>query len=1108
MKQVKTIGSLSLQGIIFMSLILLPLAVNAAEESTGYYRYPALYGNTIVFTAEGDLWKVGREGGVAQRLTTHGGQEIHAAISPDGKFVAFSATYDGPQEVYLIPINGGLPKRLTYHGEGSEVVGWTPGGKILYTTRHFSTLPNNQLVIINPETLEEQVIPLHQASYGAFSEDGGTLAFTRLPFQGSRTKRYKGGTAQKLWKYTMGAEEAIPLTEDYPGTSKDPMWYEGRIYFVSDRDGTMNIWSMTGDGENLRQVTDYLYFDIQNPKIHKDNIIFQVGADIYIHNIPSGTDTKIAISLASDFEQRRKKWVTNPSSGITSAAISEKGDYIALTSRGRVFVAPVNSGRFIEVTREYGIRYKYAGFLPGTEDLIMQSDESGEMEYWKAPLNGMKHPSQISSGSSVIIFNGEPSPDGKFIVCPDQDNVLWLLDIEEKTKKAIDTAIQIRGIGKMSWSPDSKWIAYEFEDKNENVRIKLYNLNTGVKRFITTDRLDSKIPAWDPEGKWLYFVSDRQFIPRTGVWGPRQPEPYYTRTRKIYMIALQEDHKWPFLEKNELMSDEEEKDGDMKKENSKKKKEKSGESTSDKKVIEVKIDLDDLGSRLYEVPLKGGNYNDIALTKTHLFFTDNVTGTDKPETILKSLKITNENPEPKNVLSGIRGFELSGDGKKILVRKGSDYYVIDANGNEPSKLSENKVDLSGWSFIVDPVEEWKQIFRDAWRLERDYFYDPNLHGVDWNGVFDRHFPLVDRVTDREELNNLIAQMHGELSALHIFVGGGDIRSGTTSSPPAALGARLQKDESAGGYRIMHIYRSDPDYPEELSPLGKTQSKIKEGDIIIKINGIPVLEAEHPAALLMRLNKKQVRLGLKSADGNTYDEIVKPISTGEESNLRYREWEYTRRLETEDKSDGKIGYLHLRAMGSGNFTEFMKGYYPVFKKQGLIIDVRHNRGGNIDAWILEKLMRKVWMYWAPRKGQSSWNMQYAFRGHMIVLVNERTASDGEAFAEGFRRLGLGKIMGTRTWGGEIWLSSNVTMLVDRGNATAAMTGVYDENGNWLIEGHGVDPDIVVDNLPHGTYNGRDAQLEAAIGYLLEMIEKDPRPVPPPPPYPDKSFDYEQ
>ncbi len=1077
----------------------------AQEQNMGYYRYPALHGKTIVFTAEGDIWKVNTEGGIAQRLTTHHSQETHASISPDGKFVAFSASYEGPREAYVISMDGGLPKRLTYHGEGSEVVGWTPSGDVLYTTRHYSTLPNNQLVRVDPETLQETLIPLHQASSGSYSPDEKTLVFTRLPFQGSRTKRYKGGTAQNLWSYTSGSEEAVPLTPDYPGTSKDPMWYEGRVYFVSDRDGTMNIWSMLPDGTDLQQHTRYKYFDVQDPKLQEGNIVYQVGADIYIYNIPAETEGKITIYLASDFEQRRQKWITNPPGGSARTHISGDGDHLSLTFRGRVFVTPVKTGRFVEVTRKYGIRYKNARFLPGSQDLVMQSDESGEVEYWKAPLNGMAGCEQLSHGSTVGMRDGIPSPDGKYIAYTDLNLVLWLLDVQGKSKKALDTG-KVENIGSLSWSPDSRWLAYEFTAPNQNVRIKLKNIRTGSSRYITTDRLDSRNPAWDPEGKWLYFCSDREFVPRTGVWGPRQPEPYYDRTTRIYMLALQKEHEWPFLEKNELMEKEEKKE-DAKNDGDTGKKKKDDKDDADGKTVkEVKIDLEGLESRLYEVPLKGGNYFGITLTKTHLYYADYVRGAEKSETLLKALKITNEDPKPEDILSGIRGLELSGDRKKILVQKGGDYYVFDANGKAPGKLDEAKVKLDGWSFIVDPVDEWKQIFTDAWRSERDYFYDPNLHGVDWKAVYDRHLPLVDRVTDREELNNLIAQMVGELSALHIFVSGGDLRRGGTNAPPASLGARLEKDETGGGFRIEHIFRSDPDYPDELSPLALAHSRIREGDVITHINGIPVLEAEHPSALLRRLNSRQVRLTIKDAGGKTYDEIVKPISTRQEAGLRYREWEYTRRLEVEEKGKGQIGYLHLRAMGSYNFTEFVKGFYPVYHKQGLIIDVRYNRGGNIDAWILEKLIRTAWMYWAPRAGEPYWNMHYAFRGHMVVLVNERTASDGEAFAEGFRRLGLGKLIGTRTWGGEIWLNSSVTTLVDRGNATAAMFGVYDEEGNWLIEGHGVDPDIVVDNLPHGTYLGRDAQLEAAIDYLEELIRKDPRPVPPIPGPPDKYKDY--
>ncbi|MFQ5675859.1 MAG: S41 family peptidase, partial [bacterium] len=404
--------------------------------------------------------------------------------------------------------------------------------------------------------------------------------------------------------------------------------------------------------------------------------------------------------------------------------------------------------------------------------------------------------------------------------------------------------------------------------------------------------------------------------------------------------------------------------------------------------------------------------------------------------------------------------------------------------------------------------EFSWLITDAWRLERDYFYDRGLHGVNWQEILDKHLPLLDRVADRSELNDLIAQMVGELSALHTFVVGGDQRRDPDQIGLASLGADLRRDEQAGGYRVAHIYRSEPDYLERLSPLARADVDIHDGDVILQINGEATLSVPHPGVLLKNQGGRQVLLKVKSgATGKTFDAVVKPISARAESGLRYDEWEYTRRLKVEEMAGGDIGYVHLRAMGGGNYAEWVRNFYPVFNRKGLIIDVRHNRGGNIDSWILEKLLRKAWFYWQGRVGKPTWNMQYAFRGHMVVLCNERTASDGEAFTEGFRRLGLGKVIGTRTWGGEIWLSFS-NRLVDRGIASAAEFGVYGPEGEWLIEGHGVDPDIVVDNLPHASFNGEDAQLTAAIEHLQELIRTDPRPVPPPPPYPNKSFDYEK
>ena len=459
-------------------------------------------------------------------------------------------------------------------------------------------------------------------------------------------------------------------------------------------------------------------------------------------------------------------------------------------------------------------------------------------------------------------------------------------------------------------------------------------------------------------------------------------------------------------------------------------------------------------------------------------------------------------------MKGATGYEISLDGKSLLVTKKDALFIIDAGASAPASLDEKGVDLSGWTFSISPREEWRQMFIEAWRLERDYFYDRNMLGVDWKAMLDRYMPMVDRVSTRAELSDLIAQMVAELSTLHTFVNGGDMRQGDDNINAASLGALLLRDEAAGGYRVQRIFKYDPDQPELCPPLARPNVRVTEGEIIEQINRQPALSAPEVSVLLRNQAGKQLLLKLKSPpQGQTpeqsRDVIVVPISADAEADLRYHDWEYTRRLAVDELGAGDIGYVHLRAMGGDNMAEFARGYYPVFNRKGLIVDVRHNRGGNIDSWILSRLMRKAWFYWQPRVGQPYWNMQYAFRGHIVVLCNERTASDGEAFAEGFKRLGLGKVIGTRTWGGEVWLSSS-NFLVDRGIATAGEFGVFGPEGQWLIEGHGVEPDIVVDNLPHATFNGEDAQLKAAIEHLKKRIEQEPIPAPKAPAYFDKSF----
>jgi len=1072
-------------------LILLGLCQAAAAAGrNGYYRYPAIHGDTIVFTSEGDLWTVDVKGGPARRLTSHMGLETYPAISPDGLTLAFSAQYEGPTEVYTMPLAGGLPERRTFAGQAATVVGWTPDRKILYATRKYSTLPNAQLVILDPATNTETLVPLSQAADGSFDPAGKTLYFTRLPFQGSYTKRYQGGTAQNLWSYVLGADEAAPLTAAYPGTSKNPMVWQGRIYFLSDRDGTMNIWSMDLKGGGLKQHTSHKGFDASSPSLDAGRIAYQLVADLRVYDIAADRDAALAVTLPSDFDQMRERWVTKPLDSTTSAHVSPNGDRVVLISRGHVFVAPVGDGRWVKVGREDGVRARAARFLDG-QTLMVLTDKSGEWEFSRAAADGLGPAEQLTTGAKVIRFDGLPSPDGKWIAFADKDYQLWLFDVGRKALKKVAVS-DVGMFEDLAWSPDSRWLAYVGGASNLFNKITIVEAETGRTADLTNDRVDSYNPAWSPDGKWLYFLSDRYFRSAVGSpWGPRQPEPYFDKTTKIYALALAAGETFPFAPATELQPEKKESEAAK------------GPKEAAKPAPKVVVDLAGIQERVFEVPLPAGVYSGLAAGEKALFFVDRESrAAGRPK--LQAVEIKNRGVQAKTVMEDAGAFELTADGKKIFVRKGNDLYVIDAGTNQPTgpTLAERRIDLSRWTFSLDPREEWGQMFVDAWRMERDYFYDRNLHNVDYEGLLARHRPFVGRVSDRSELNDLLAHLVGELSALHTFVRGGDLRQPADDVAPGSLGARLVRDEAKGGYRVEHIYRADPEYPETVSPLGKPQSTIREGETIAAINGVPTLSVADPALLLRNTAGQQVLLEIKpAAGGAARKEIVVPLTPGADSDLRYAEWEYTRRLEVEKAGKGEIGYVHLRAMGGNNYTEWVKNFYPVFDRKGLIVDVRHNNGGNIDSWVLEKLLRRAWFYWQDRVGKPTWNMQYAFRGHMVVLCNERTASDGEAFAEGFRRLGLGKVIGTRTWGGEIWLSSS-NVLVDRGLASAAETGVYGPEGVWLIEGHGVDPDIVVDNLPHATFAGKDAQLEAAVKHLQELIAKEPVDVPKPPPYPDK------
>ena len=1091
-----------------LALALVPASASAqADGNLGFYRFPSLRGDVVVFAAEGDLWRVPATGGVARRLTTHPGEETHPRISPDGKTLAFTARYEGPTELYTMPLEGGLPVRRTYEGESSLATTWTPDGRLVYTTTRYSTLPQPQLVAMDLERNARERIPLYTATDGAYDEAGRTLYFVRPAFHNNVTKRYTGGTARDVWRFEEGAAEAVELTGDYDGESHSPMAWEGRVYFVTDRDGTMNLWSMDPDGAALRQHTFHSGWDVQSPALDRGRIVYQSGADLWLYDMAGDRAAVIPISLASDFDQLREKWVADPMEYLTSAHLHPLGESVVLTARGRVFVAPVGRGRLMQASVKPGVRYRDVSFMPDGERLVGLSDETGELEWVTLPATGVGSEEPLTTDGAILRFRGHPSPDGRWLAYTDNNRDLWILNVSTRAKTLVSQDRE--GVGSMTWSPDSRWLAYEKSAPNSFTQIKLYRVEDGIRGDVTSDRTNSFSPAWDPDGKFLYFLSDRNLVSVVGSpWGPRAPTPFFDRANEIFHVALRPDLRSPFQPHDELTRGAGEEGGVR---SGRAGSAGAGDSsaarapaaTRESPPSPVEIELAGLVERTRRVPVRAGNYRDLSVTGDALFFTDRDTG-QRGGARLTAVTITNEKePELTVVAEGVSSYEMSADRKKLLLRQGNSFFVIDARAGRVSQLSDHRVDLSGWAFPLDVREDWRQIFVDAWRLERDYFYDPGMHGTDWEGILQKHLPLVDRVTTRNELSDLIGWMVGELSALHTSVRGGDLRSGDDNVRVASLGARLARDPGAGGYRIDYIYRNDPDYPHELSPLADPGLGISDGDVILEVNGQDVLSVWDMGALL-RNQDRQVRLRVRPASGGSpRDVMVAPIFN--ESGLRYSDWEYTRRLRVEEEGEGEIGYLHLRSMGGGNITEFYRNFFPVFNLQGLIIDVRQNTGGNIDRFILESLMREAWMYWKGRVGNPTWNMHSAFRGHMVILVDQNTASDGEAVAEGFRRLGLGEVIGTRTWGGEIWLSS-VNTLSDGGLARAPMTGVYGPEGEWLIEQIGVIPDVEVDNLPHATFHGRDAQLEAAIQLLKEKIAEDPRPVPEPPPYPNLRFDY--
>ncbi|MGS0673999.1 S41 family peptidase [Shewanella sp. 125m-1] len=1049
-----------------------PSFASQSMVKPGYFRAPALNLQTLVFTAEGDLWTQSLGDSQATRLTSLPAQELGATISPDGKSVAYVANYEGSSEVYVIPITGGQAKRVSFENSRVRVQGWTADGKVLYSTDN-AFGPANYWVLrtVDPKTLLTTDLPLADAIEGAIDDKGEYVYFTRFGLQttGDNAKVYRGGAKGELWKFKLGStQEATPLTQGHQGSVRQPMLWQSRLYFISDSDGNDNIWSMSTAGNDLKQHTHYTDWQVRAARLNQGRIVFQQGADIKLFDIASAKEQILDINLISDFAQKREHWVKEPMKYATATTFSPKGDKVAITARSNVAIAGTDGQRLIEIALPGHSRVSHAVMSQDGHWVYAISDASGEQELWRYAADGSDNAKQLTKDGKTLRLNLHLSPDGRYLAHDDYDGNVWLFDVKKGSNKKIIT--QSEGLGPYAdivWSGDSRFIALtKAEMGKARPQIVLYSLKEHRAESLTSDKYESFSPSFSVDGDWLYFLSNRKFVSTpSSPWGDRNLGPMFNKRTQVFAIALNEDARFAFQKPNELMSEPAKPDDE----------------------VETQVDWEGLSSRLWQVPVAAGNYDSLQMAKDKFYLLDS---TMSGKSTLKLVKFDPLSPKVDTFSADVGEFKLSQDGEKLFIRKqskqGSEMLIVDAGDKLPKELKHAKVQTDLWQLAIEPAAEWQQMFEDAWLMHRDSFYDKNMRGLDWQATKAKYQPLVERLTDRHELNDLFMQMMGELDSLHSQVRGGDFAKDLDKAKSASLGARLEQTKT--GVVIEHIYQGDPELPEQAAPLKQMGVNAKVGDVIVAINAKKLSNIADVTKLLRNQSGKQVLLTLKRG-GKTHQTIIKPISPSKNAKLRYLDWVHHNSEQVSNNSDGKIGYLHLYAMGSGDIASFAREFYANVDKDGLIIDVRRNRGGNIDSWIIEKLLRRTWAFWAPTHGTPSGNMQQTFKGQLVVLTDQLTYSDGETFSAGVKALGIAPLIGKQTAGAGVWLSGR-NSLTDRGMARVAEYPQYAMDGSWIIEGRGVSPDIEVNNLPYATFNGTDAQLNKAVSYLKEALDKQP------------------
>jgi len=1082
-----------LLAIVFMCLQLSTSAQNEAR----ILRFPTIHGNQIVFTYAGNLYSVEATGGIARKLTNHVGNEVFARFSPDGKTLAFTAQYDGNTEVYTMNSQGSEPKRITYTatlnrddvadrmGPNNLVMGWTnDNSNIIFRTRKksFNSF-NGSLYIVNIDGSMPKELPFPRGGFCSYSPDNQKLAFNRI-FREFRTwKRYRGGMADDIWIFDFKTKKTINITNN-PAQDIIPMWHENEIYYISDKgeNKRMNLYSYNLQTKETKKHTNYKNFDIKFPSLGDKAIVYENAGYIYKFDIATKKSEKVKIIIAEDFVLGRPV-LKDVSNNITNYEISPDGNRALFGAHGDVFTVPAKYGKIRNITKTSGAHERNSKWSPNGKWISYISDKTSEDEIYIKTQDGSNKAIQLTTKGKAYKYQPIWSPDSKKLLWSDSEHKLQYIDIDSKKIINVDYD-PTRAIRGYSWSSDNKWITYSKSAKNNFNIVYIYSLEQKKAYPVTENWYNSGQSIFSDDGKYLFFTSNRDYnLDFSNV----EFDIAYKDMGNIYFVTLAKET--PSLFK--LKSDEVNLEKEATKDNNKDKKE---DKDSKKETKSIKVDIDGIQARIGELPLPGANYFSLSSVGNKLFFRKFGSKDSK-----SSFFVYDFDKRKKTKLGSIRGYEISANKKKMLVSQDRKYGIINLPSSE-IKLKET-LKVKGMQMFVNKHDEWMQIYNESWRQMREFFFAPNMHGVDWKAMKNNYAPLVKHVNHRNDLTYIIGELISELNVGHAYINGGD-RPSAKRIKTGLLGAEVEKDKKSGYFKITKILKGQNWDNSLISPLTKIGVDAKEGDYIIEINGESTKNMKNMYKALINTVGTQVKLSLNSkpVEKGKRETTVVPIA--DESQLYYLKWVRENIEKVNKATNNKVGYIHIPDMGIGGLNEFVKYYYPQLTKKALVIDVRGNGGGFVSPLIIERLRRVAVQINISRNGTGSFNRGGSMNGPLVMLADEFSASDGDIVTYRFKKQGLGKVVGKRTWGGVVGYGGFLP-LVDGGVLIKPEHSRYDLEGKeWIMEGKGVEPDIFVDNDPYLEFTGTDQQLNKAIEVILEELKTKEKSIPNPPPYPEK------